>query len=201
MSIHRWIIIVFMSGLGLGVPVGAVAQVTGGDDVEGYWLGAFVRDGSVQVLEAEFYPEDDTMRAAMTIPDWTYYRPYVRPVTRDEDGRFVVTTVYGEATMHLDTTFQEMIGVVDGHEPPLRIHLKRNLRPVTPPVRTEAVQFNHGDVTLSGTLVLPDAPGPHPAVVFVHGRGRSRGNWRLPRAKLLAERGIAALVYDKRGVG
>ncbi|NBC19350.1 MAG: alpha/beta fold hydrolase, partial [Bacteroidetes bacterium] len=31
--------------------------------------------------------------------------------------------------------------------------------------------------------------------------GRSRGNWRLPRAKLLAERGIAALVYDKRGVG
>ena len=32
----------------------ATAQTWYGDDPEGYWLGAFVREGSVQVVTAEF---------------------------------------------------------------------------------------------------------------------------------------------------
>jgi pimeloyl-ACP methyl ester carboxylesterase len=67
--------------------------------------------------------------------------------------------------------------------------------------RTRDVTFRDKDVTLAGTLVLPSAPGKHPAVVFLHGSG-AEGRWaNLYLAEKFAERGMVALVYDKRGVG
>ncbi|MEV0701172.1 alpha/beta fold hydrolase [Saccharopolyspora sp. NPDC050389] len=63
---------------------------------------------------------------------------------------------------------------------------------------------------LIGTLTLPAGPGPHPAVLLLHGSGRldrdanARGlrmGLGPPLAAALAERGIAALRYDRRGVG
>ena len=52
---------------------------------------------------------------------------------------------------------------------------------------------------LAGTLFLPGKSGRHPAVVLFHGSGpQSRDS---ARAQWFAEIGIAALAYDKRGVG
>ena len=70
-----------------------------------------------------------------------------------------------------------------------------------PPFKQEEVSFRNGDVTLSGTLLLPLTEELHPAVVFLHGSG-SEGRYA---GRFLAEyftrHGIAALIYDKRGVG
>ena len=67
--------------------------------------------------------------------------------------------------------------------------------------RQEDVRFVNGDVALAGTLVLPSGPGPHPAVVFVHGDGAdTRDGYRF-LAERFAKRGVAALIYDKRGAG
>ncbi|MER7079965.1 alpha/beta hydrolase [Saccharopolyspora kobensis] len=63
---------------------------------------------------------------------------------------------------------------------------------------------------LMGTLTLPAGPGPHPAVLLLHGSGRvdrdsNAGRLRLglgaPLAAALAAKGIASLRYDRRGVG
>ncbi len=54
---------------------------------------------------------------------------------------------------------------------------------------------------LGGKLVLPAGRGPFPAVVFVTGSDPdTRETWQL-EARALAARGIASLLYDKRGVG
>ncbi|HEY6253782.1 MAG TPA: alpha/beta fold hydrolase [Candidatus Angelobacter sp.] len=66
-------------------------------------------------------------------------------------------------------------------------------------VREEQVRFSSGDVRLAGTLVLPGGPGPHAAVVLFHGSGPEERN--LFMARWFAEQGVAALTYDKRGVG
>lgn len=65
--------------------------------------------------------------------------------------------------------------------------------------REEAVQFANGEVTLAGTLVLPEGTGKHPAVVLFHGSGQQYRD--LFTARWFAGEGIAALAYDKRGVG
>ena len=59
----------------------------------------------------------------------------------------------------------------------------------------------NGEVILQAALALPPTPGPHPALVVVHGSGRAtrhQFNWV---AEYFAPRGIAVLAYDKRGVG
>lgn len=66
-------------------------------------------------------------------------------------------------------------------------------------VRLEDVSFVSARVELSGSLALPSAQQPRAAIVFVHGSGPQTRNLAL--AKAFAARGIAALVYDKRGVG
>ena len=67
-------------------------------------------------------------------------------------------------------------------------------------VREEHVSFRNGDVTLEGTLLLPHADRPCPGVVLVHGSGdETRDGYRV-FANSFAARGIATLIYDKRGV-
>ena len=74
------------------------------------------------------------------------------------------------------------------------------------PYREEAVEFESGDITLSGTLTVPPGNAPHPAVVLVSGSGaQTRDYWlgSFPFFKVMADHlarhGIAALRYDDPG--
>lgn len=62
---------------------------------------------------------------------------------------------------------------------------------------TQDVTFDSEGITLRGTLYLP--PHPVAAVVLVHGSGQEKR--MADFAARLASKGIAALTYDKRGVG
>jgi uncharacterized protein len=66
-------------------------------------------------------------------------------------------------------------------------------------IREETVHFASGGITLAGTLVLPEGSQTHPAVVLFHGSGPQTRD--LFTARWFASEGIAALAYDKRGVG
>jgi len=74
----------------------------------------------------------------------------------------------------------------------------------------EEVTLRSGAVTLSGFLLTPDRPGPHPAAVLIHGSGPTsvREYWRPPVfpfwkdiAQFLVGKGLAVLAFDKPGVG
>ena len=70
-----------------------------------------------------------------------------------------------------------------------------------PAVHARDVTFADGAVTLAGTVIAPAAAGTHAAIVFMHGSG-PEGRWaNRYLAQKLAEHGIVALIYDKRGVG
>jgi pimeloyl-ACP methyl ester carboxylesterase len=67
-------------------------------------------------------------------------------------------------------------------------------------VRLTDVSFKSHGSQLSGTLLEPPGPGPHPLVVFVHGSERTSpmsGTYPL----VLAAHGISVFAYDKRGTG
>ncbi len=69
------------------------------------------------------------------------------------------------------------------------------------PTRDEEVRFASGAITLGGTLVLPDAPPPHPALVLVHGSNALTRDVFGPWTRFFAGQGFAVLAYDKRGTG
>ena len=69
------------------------------------------------------------------------------------------------------------------------------------PVAERTLTFRRAGATLEGTLLLPPGPGPFPAVVFVHGSGAADRETNRENAHLVLSQGIAAFIFDKRGVG
>ncbi len=67
--------------------------------------------------------------------------------------------------------------------------------------RDEEVRFASGAIALGGTLVLPAAPPPHPALVLVHGSNALTREVFGPWTRFFAGQGFAVLAYDKRGTG
>ncbi len=77
------------------------------------------------------------------------------------------------------------------------------------PYTEEEVTFKNGDVTLAGTLTLPEGDGPFPAIVLVTGSGpQDRDESLAPLAAIkpfrliadaLTRKGMAVLRYDDRG--
>lgn len=65
----------------------------------------------------------------------------------------------------------------------------------------ELVTFRNGNVTLSGSLLLPSGDGPYPAVILLHGAGAAERHFYRIFADQFARHGIVALIYDKRGHG
>ena len=65
----------------------------------------------------------------------------------------------------------------------------------------EEISFRSGNVTLRGTLILPQTKGPHPVVIFVHPAGPRSRQGLFTWAEFFALHGVAGLTYDKRGVG
>ncbi len=65
----------------------------------------------------------------------------------------------------------------------------------------EDVTFSSAGLLLKGTLFLPRSEKPVPGVVLLHGSGETKRSDNFYYAQIFARHGIAALTYDKRGVG
>jgi dienelactone hydrolase len=65
----------------------------------------------------------------------------------------------------------------------------------------EPVTFQSSGARLSGELVAPAGKGRHPAVLMIQAAGRATRETYREQAEFLAEHGVAALIYDKRGAG
>ena len=65
----------------------------------------------------------------------------------------------------------------------------------------QAVNIEGPAGTLSAALILPTGKGPHPGIICLHGSGPQPKDANRFAARALARRGIATLIFDKRGVG
>ncbi|MDQ3412888.1 MAG: alpha/beta hydrolase [Chloroflexota bacterium] len=65
----------------------------------------------------------------------------------------------------------------------------------------DEVGFPSGDLTLHGTVLVPDGAGPWPAIALVHGAGRGLREENLDIAVAFARSGVLTLAYDKRTAG
>ena len=80
-------------------------------------------------------------------------------------------------------------------------HFNLNVYASSRDFHEQNVQFKSGDIVLNGTLLIPDGPGPHPAIILIHGAGvHTREEYRA-EAEIFTKSGIAALIYDKRTIG
>lgn len=69
------------------------------------------------------------------------------------------------------------------------------------PLNREEVSFQGADAKLVGTLFMPSAKGPHPAIILLHGSGPLTRYSFGPYPHFFTSLGYAVLIYDKRGSG
>jgi pimeloyl-ACP methyl ester carboxylesterase len=169
--------------------------------IQGHWEGVMVREGAELPVSFDFTNETAGLTArfnsptqrAMGIPlrSVTYTAPKIHfelvgdATTIVFDGEFTADEIAGQ--------FREgdAIGTFSIRSIPAR----------PPTFKQEEVSFRNGEVTLSGTLLLPLTKETHPAVVFLHGAGSEGRYGGRFLAEYFTRYGIAALIYDKRGVG
>lgn len=168
-------------------------------ELTGYWEGALVDRSSVQIVRLTIEDVGGSLEGEADIREmgWIGMRG---PVERNGDT--VRVAVLGNGPMLFDRATAELRGSVTfrgGRTP--TIHLKQVLKPAQKTHRIEEVRFDVGDVTMAGSMVLPEGAGPHPAVVFIAGRGYGQRREHLADAVRLARRGVAAFVFDGRGTG
>lgn len=179
----------------------AVPSLGAQKSIEGHWEGIMVREGAELTVSFDFTNEatglkasfNSTTQRALGIPlrNASYTAPKIHfelvgdATTIIFDGELTANAIAGQ--------FRE--GGAKGTFSLRRVEAK------PPSFKQEEVSFRNADVALSGTLLLPLTNEPYPAVVFLHGAG-AEGRFG---ARFLAEHftryGIAALIYDKRGVG
>jgi pimeloyl-ACP methyl ester carboxylesterase len=175
------------------------APVRAASDSEGYWQGSMVEHG--QSLPVSF---DFSTGAKGSTGRFTSLTQAAMDYPLDEmhvDGNRIGFKLGGSivfdgvlAGQNISGTFKDGSGVGS-------FELSRVQSPKLP-YDVEDVSFRNGDVVLKGTLCLPLVPGRHAAVVLVQGSGPET-RWGTNRyiADPLAQAGVAALIYDKRGSG
>jgi pimeloyl-ACP methyl ester carboxylesterase len=170
--------------------------------LQGYWEGSVTREGKVWRVNFEI-KQAGAEKGFTAVADFVdaggldrvftveYNAPRVRPQPNGPpivfDGSVAGDTLSGRFN-GLGTTAE------------FTLRRRGNAKPCFH--REEAVTFMNGEVSLSGTLLLPlGKTAPLPAVVFAHGGAPEARLVNKDWALRFVRRGIAALIYDKRGVG
>lgn len=177
-------------------PPGEVTPV----GLTGSYQGAFMREGSVQLVSAGIGVARDSLRIEFATLDRIVPFPTV-PLARDGDElRF--NTGYGPMVARIDTTLGEIFGSAVRDGVGTTLHLKRALPPPPPVFERREVTFpGSGGVTIAGTIVRPEGVPVRWAVAYVAGRGcgTRAGGQRV--IETLAPYGVAGIAIDKRGMG
>ena len=187
----------------------------------GDWSGV-IDPGGVDIgVRLGFARSADGVTGTMDIPAQGVVGLGVDDIEVDASGtvRFTVPQLPGDASFEGELEGDAIAGTYRQSGTELPFELERAEagaappdRPQTPvppfPYRTENVAFEGQVGTLTGTLSLPDGPGPHPAVVLLNGSGaQDRDGTVLGHplfavlADHLARAGIGSLRWDDRGVG
>ncbi len=163
--------------------------------------GALIRDGSQLKATFDFHDGAKGWQGSFSAPALRALRVPLARVS------FAPPRVHFELVGDFETTLfdgglsgDQLSGSFREGKAPGTFRLDRSKLPAAK-YREENIRFSNGAVELAGTLLLPLTPGPHPAVLFLHGSGpEGRFGGRF-LAEYSVKHGIAALIYDKRGVG
>ena len=174
----------------------------------GKWEGSIDVLGQQINIEVNFSNSQDDLGGVLSIPSQGAYGLNLNSVEWNKPRlSFKLDTATTHLTFDGERSNDSITGkfLQSGYEG--TFYLTKKQQKETPWVDRE-VTFKSGDLTLAGTLSLPDSTGTYPGVVLVSGSGgqdRSEnvGGFKVfdKLAAALLKNGIAVIRYDDRGTG
>jgi uncharacterized protein len=167
----------------------------------GHYEGAVSRDGSIQLVQADFDTIDGKITGTYDIPELMDFEVPIQECHWAHDT-LMLNLNYGNFFCRYFPLTDQITGISEKWQPKLRLHLKKEARRVEH-FRREEITFLNKAVRLAGVLFKPNVTAACPFVVLIHGSGSVDRNsaYYHSLGYILAENGIGVLLYDKRGCG
>jgi dienelactone hydrolase len=165
----------------------------------GHWQGTMSREGADVSIAFDFACVDVELRAAFTsMPQRAMEYPFD---SATQSGDQVDLVLGGDTYFSGKVNYPELTGTFKDGDGLGTFRLEHIAEAQLPYTATD-VSFRNGVVILSGSLYVPRGGGVHPAIVMLQGSGPET-RWGANRfwADYFGRRGIATLIYDKRGSG
>lgn len=181
--------------------IGSTVEAQG--DLDGRWEGVWTRSGASLAVSFDFQRSDSGYTGLFGSTQLRVSGIPLSKVSR-ADTRVQFELVGDRTTMVFDGVLQgdRISGSFSEGDARGTFDVRKTTPSAKLVYREEQVTFANGETTLAGSLLIPnDGRKRHPAVVFLHGSGPEGRHASRFMADLLARRGIASLIYDKRGVG
>lgn len=169
--------------------------------LQGFWQGEIVREGKIWRVNFDIKPDGENYKAFVDFVDVDGYGREFKVTRNGENFRLDRAQPNG-----IPIVFEGKIegGVFKGNWSGFGVDATFNLkRGKTPPkfYQEREASFKNGDAILSGTLLTPLKKKKSAAVVITHGSTPNERGAYKSWAFYFVRKGIAALIYDKRGTG
>lgn len=184
----------------------------------GSWQGVVGPDSIALEAGVTFEELDGAMAGRITIPAQGFEGLVDVRAATAETINFVIEGMPGNPTFEATLAEGELQGTFTQSGSSFPFTLQRGDAPLSTgrpqdpqapfPYREEEVTYANGEVTLAGTLTLPEGEGPFPALLMITGSGAQDRNGSLAGhrpflviADAVTRAGVAVLRVDDRGVG
>lgn len=174
-----------------------------GQNLDGRFEGAVTRDGSVQLVNFDFYVENGIQKGTYEIPENGSFDVPLNEIALKNDT-LNIKFYFGNFFCFINENQDGITGVSEKWSPKIRLHVKKANKKEKPYIKEE-ITFINGDVTLAGMLYQPTSRIGQPVkyIVLVHGSGAQDrfSPYYISLGYNLAKNGFGVLLYDKRGTG
>jgi pimeloyl-ACP methyl ester carboxylesterase len=167
---------------------------------EGYWVGNITSKDKIWKVAIDFEKSLGETKAIVDFIDVNGYKR-VFSINKNDSMLHLERGQPGGKAITFDGSIKENvfsgkwsgIGIENA-----RFRLQLAEKPL---IIQEEVVFVNKEASLSGTLLLPSRKGKFPVIIFMHGGAAEDRMVYWGAAVKCLQKGIAALIYDKRGVG
>jgi hypothetical protein len=195
-----------------GSPTSPVIVQPSAASAAGHWEGSVAVAGQNLVTRVDLAADGDSLKGTVDFPQRSALDlPVQKAIQQGSKVHFEVLPAPNTAVFEGQMTGADNIeGTFSQASFTGTFTLTRKEAPTSEavPYREEQVKFSNGDVTLAGTLTLPQEQRTYPAVVLISGSGPENRDEEIFGFKIfrlladhLTRNGIAVLRYDDRGVG
>ena len=172
-------------------------------NLDGNWVGKCLTDSFSLLFRIHFEKSNENYKATFGSDEQRALDIPLQKVTYDSIQQIVTFALVGDAdswSFEGKITGNVFAGTITkGNQKANFTLIKQKDAPL--PYNKQEVTFNNDTVKLSGSLYLPMRIKKVPAIIFMHGSGSEPRFASAYFADYFARRGIAVLIYDKRGVG
>jgi len=177
------------------------ARIFGQDNVIGYWKGSMIKEEAPMEVSFEFKSVNGKIHGFFNSP---MQKASGIPLDNvSSDGKSISFQLMTQpVTIFKCDVLQDKIKgeFTQEGEQTGQIELTLSTLPEKKFSQIDTT-FSSGDIKIACRIYIPDSPGKHPAVVFMHGSGPEGMFANQFIAEYLAESGIVTLIQDKRGFG